>query len=52
MKPLMDRRLKERITGAVVLVVFVVLVVPVFLDGPSSDAEIITETVSLEGLIA
>ena len=45
----MDRRLKERIIGAVVLVIFVVLVVPVFLDGPSSDAEIITETVSLPG---
>ncbi len=45
----MDRRLKERIIGAVVLVVFVVLVVPVFLDGPSSDAEIVTETVSLPG---
>jgi DedD protein len=45
----MDRRLKERIIGAVVLVVFVVLVVPVFLDGPSSDAEIVTESVSLPG---
>jgi DedD protein len=45
----MDRALKERIIGAVVLVVFAVLVVPVFLDGPSSDAEIITETVSLPG---
>ena len=45
----MDRRLKERIIGAVVLVVFAVLVVPVFLDGPSTDAEIITESVSLPG---
>ena len=45
----MDRGLKERIIGAVVLVVFVVLVVPVFLDGPSSDAEIISESVSLPG---
>ena len=49
MKPLMDRSLKERIIGAVVLVLFAVLVVPVFLDGPSTDAEIITESVSLPG---
>lgn len=49
MKSLMDRALKERVIGAVVLVVFAVLVVPVFLDGPSSDAEIITESVSLPG---
>jgi DedD protein len=46
---LMDRALKERVTGAVVLVVFAVLVVPVFLDGPSTDAEIITESVTLPG---
>ncbi len=45
----MDRGLKERIIGAVVLVVFAVLVVPVFLDGPSIDAEMITESVSLPG---
>jgi DedD protein len=45
----MDRALKERVIGAVVLVVFAVLVVPVFLDGPSSDAEIVTESVSLPG---
>ena len=49
MKPLMDRSLKERIIGAVVLVVFAVLVVPVFLDGPSTKTEIITESVSLPG---
>ncbi len=49
LKPLMDRGLKERIIGAVVLVVFVVLVVPVFLDGPSSDTEIISKSVSLPG---
>lgn len=49
MKPLMDRSLKERIIGAVVLVFFAVLVVPVFLDGPSTDAEIISELVSLPG---
>ena len=49
MKPLMDRSLKERIIGAVVLVVFAVMVVPVFLDGPSTKTEIITESVSLPG---
>ncbi len=45
----MDRSLKERIIGATVLVVVVVLVVPVFLDGPSSDGDIITERVPLPG---
>jgi DedD protein len=45
----MDRALKERIIGAVVLVAFAVLIVPVFLDGPSGDSEIITESVSLPG---
>jgi len=45
----MDRALKERIIGAVVLVILAVLVVPVFLDGPSTDAEIISEPVSLPG---
>lgn len=49
MKPLMDRALKERVIGAAVLVVIAVLVVPVFLDGPSMEAEIITESVSLPG---
>ena len=49
MKPLMDRSLKERIIGAVVLVVFAVMVVPVFLDGPSTKTEIITESVTLPG---
>lgn len=49
MKPLMDRALKERVIGAVVLVAFAVLVVPVFLDGPATDAEIISEPVSLPG---
>jgi len=49
LKPLMDRALKERIVGAAVLVFFAVLVVPVFLNGPSTDAEIITESVSLPG---
>ena len=45
----MDRGLKERVIGAVVLVIIAVLVVPIFLDGPSTDAEIITESVSLPG---
>lgn len=45
----MDRALKERIIGAAVIVVFAVLVVPVFLDGPSTDAEIISKSVSLPG---
>ena len=45
----MDRALKERTIGAVVLVAFAVLVVPVFLDGPSDDAETVTETVTLPG---
>lgn len=49
MKSLMDRALKERIIGAVVLVIFAVLVVPVFLDGASTDTEVITESVSLPG---
>lgn len=46
---MMERALKERIIGAVVLVVFVVLVVPVFLDGPPDDGEIVTERVLLPG---
>ncbi len=45
----MDRPLKERIVGAVVLVVVAVLVVPVFLDGPAGDSEVVTETVLLPG---
>ncbi len=45
----MDRALKERIIGAAVLVVFAILVVPVFLDGPDDDAEMITESVTLPG---
>jgi DedD protein len=45
----MDRSLKERIIGAVVLVVFAVMIVPVFLDGPSTKTGIITESVSLPG---
>lgn len=45
----MDRPLKERIVGAIVLVVVAVLVVPVFLDGPADDTEVVTETVLLPG---
>jgi len=45
----MDRALKERIIGAIVLVLFVVLVVPVFLDGPDDSAQIISEQVPLPG---
>jgi len=46
---MMDRALKERIIGAGVLVLFVVLVVPVFLDGSPGDNEIVTERVLLPG---
>lgn len=46
---MMDRALKERIIGAAVLVMFVVLVVPVFLDGPPGDTEIVSEPVLLPG---
>ena len=48
----MDRALKERIIGAAVLVVFVVLVVPVFLDGPPQSEEILSERVPLPGQAA
>ena len=46
---MMERALKERIIGAVVLVLVVVLVVPIFLDGPPDDGEIISERVLLPG---
>jgi len=46
---MMERALKERIIGAIVLVVFVVLVVPIFLDGPPVDGEIVSERVLLPG---
>ncbi len=46
---MMERALKERIIGAVVLVVFVVLVVPIFLDGPPEDGERVTQSVLLPG---
>jgi len=45
----MERALKERIIGASVLVVFVVLVVPVFLDGPPEDGEMLRQAVTLPG---
>ena len=48
MRP-MERALKERIIGAIVLVIFVVLVVPIFLDGPPAEGEIISERVLLPG---
>ena len=46
---MMDRALKERILGAAVLVLVVVLLVPVFLDGPSGDGEMVNERVPLPG---
>ena len=46
---MMDRALKERIIGAIILVLFVVLVVPVFLDGRASNGEMISERVPLPG---
>jgi DedD protein len=46
---MMERALKERIIGAVILVIFVVLVVPVFLDGPPEEGEIVSERVLLPG---
>ena len=46
---MIDRDLKERLIGAAVLVLVVVLVVPVFLDGPSGDGELVNERVPLPG---
>ncbi len=46
---MMEKTLKERIVGAIVLVAVAVLVVPVFLDGPPSQGEIISERVPLPG---
>jgi DedD protein len=45
----MERELKERIIGAVVLVLVVVLVVPIFLDGRTDHDETVTESVVLPG---
>lgn len=46
---MMERALKERIIGAIVIVALVVLVVPVFLDGPPDSGEILSERVPLPG---
>jgi len=45
----MDRALKERVIGAIVLVVATVLIVPVFLDGSANDAETVSKVVHLPG---
>ncbi len=45
----MERALKERIVGAVILVALAVLVVPVFLDGPPESGEVVTERMPLPG---
>lgn len=45
----MDRQLKERVIGAIVLVGVAVLVVPVFLDGPSEESQIVSRAVALPG---
>ena len=45
----MDRALKERTVGAIVLMVFIVLVVPVFLDGPEPESPVVSESVTLPG---
>jgi DedD protein len=46
---MMERALKERIIGASVLVILVVLIVPVFLDGPSGETANVSETITLPG---
>jgi DedD protein len=46
---MMERALKERIIGAAILVLFVVLVVPIFLDGPPDATEMVSEPVLLPG---
>ncbi len=46
---MMERALKERIIGAVILVVIAVSVVPVFLDGPPKEGEVTSERVLLPG---
>ena len=45
----MERALKERIIGAAVLVAVVVLIVPVFLDGPPGENEVVSTSVPLPG---
>ena len=49
MQNLSDRALKERIIGAIVLVLVAVLIVPIFLDGPPSEQEVISTSVTLPG---
>lgn len=49
MQNLSDRALKERIIGAVVLVVVAVLVVPIFLDGQSDNENVVSTPVRLPG---
>lgn len=49
MQNLSDRALKERIIGAVVLVIVAVLIVPIFLDGQSGSEEIVSTAVRLPG---
>ena len=44
-----DRAVKERVIGAIVLVVFMVLVVPAFLDGQTDGPAVISERVTLPG---
>ena len=46
---MMERALKERIIGAVILVIFVVLVVPIFLDGSPVDGNTVSKQVLLPG---
>lgn len=46
---MMENALKERIVGAVILVLFVVLVVPIFLDGPPATNAMVSERVLLPG---
>lgn len=49
LQEIMDRALKERVIGAIVLVVVAVMIVPVFLDGTANDTEIVSEVVTLPG---
>lgn len=49
MHDLSDRTLKERVIGATVLVLFMVIVVPIFLDGPSHEEDITSVPVTLPG---
>lgn len=46
---MMERALKERIIGAAILVAVVILVVPVFLDGPPAGDAVVSTSVPLPG---